>query len=326
MRSFGSLCRCKLKNASIDASSGEQHAAGVPDRDDEKTRVTGLEESPVPATPGDDCLVVIHTAVQTELGRRYLLTEGVITIGRGSANHIVVSSDAVSRQHAQLERRGTEFVVSDLNSTNGTFINNERQRTYNSRLNGGDHIRVGDTVFKYLSGSDIEAQYHAVIGHMAVTDGLTNLSNRKHLDTLLAEEIQRAHRHKRALSMLMLDIDHFKTINDVHGHLAGDRVIAGLGHLLRQRLRADDKLGRYGGEEFCAILPETGLQDAAAIAETLRTLVVTHPFAADAKRLTVTVSIGVADLKPNMQSADMYRAADERLYRAKNQGRNQVCS
>jgi diguanylate cyclase (GGDEF)-like protein len=297
----------------------------MPEEDDEKTRVTGLEEMQVPVTTGDDCLVVIHTAVQTELGRRYLLKEGVLTIGRGSTNHIVVGSDAVSRQHAQLERRGNDFLVSDLNSTNGTFINNERQRTRNSRLNRGDQIRVGDTVFKYLSGSDIEAQYHAVIGHMAVTDGLTNLSNRKHLDTLLAEEIQRAHRHNRELSVLMLDIDHFKTINDAHGHLAGDRVIAGLAHLLRQRLRSDDKLGRYGGEEFCAVLPETGLENAIVIADTLRTLVATHPFPADAKRLAVTVSIGVAVLKPQMQIAELYRAADEMLYRAKKQGRNQVC-
>jgi two-component system cell cycle response regulator len=296
----------------------------MPDEDDEKTRVTGLQEMQVPTT-GEDCLVVIYTAVQTELGRRYVLNDSVMTIGRGASNHIVVSSDAVSRQHAQLERRGTDFVVSDLNSTNGTFINNERKRPSSSRLNRGDQIRVGDTVFKFLSGSDIEGQYHAVIGHMAVTDGLTNLFNRKHLDTQLAEEIQRAHRHSRELSVLMLDIDHFKTINDVHGHLAGDRVISGLAHLLRQRLRSDDKLGRYGGEEFCAILPETGLERAATIAETLRTMVATHPFPVDAQRLTVTVSIGVAALQPQMQSSDIYRAADEMLYRAKSEGRNKVC-
>jgi diguanylate cyclase (GGDEF)-like protein len=292
--------------------------------DDEKTRVTGSEDLELPAT-GEDCLVVIHTAVKTELGRRYLLKNMVTTIGRGSNNEVVVRSDAVSRQHAQLERRGAEFVVSDLGSTNGTFINNERKRPQNSRLTGGDLLRVGDTVFKYLSGSDIETQYHAVIGHMAVSDGLTNLANRKHLDTLLAEEIQRAHRHSRDLSVLMLDIDHFKLINDVHGHLAGDRVIAGLGLLLRQRLRADDKLGRYGGEEFCAVLPETPLASAVAIAETLRTLVATHPFPIEAQRLTVTVSIGAAALQPNMQFIDLYRAADEMLYRAKEQGRNQVC-
>ena len=308
----------------MDDSHGPQYAAGMPDEDDEKTRVTGLEELQVPTT-GEDCLVVIHTAVKTELGRRYVLNESLMTIGRGSSNHVVVRSDAVSRQHAQLERRGTDIVVSDLNSTNGTFINNERKRPNNARLNRGDQIRVGDTVFKFLSGSDIEAQYHAVIGQMAVTDGLTNLSNRKHLDTVMIEEIQRAHRHGRDLSVLMLDIDHFKTINDVHGHLAGDRVIAGLAHLLRQRLRSDDKLGRYGGEEFCAVLPETSLSNAAAIAETLRTLVATHPFPVDNQRLTITVSIGGAALQPHMQCTDLYRAADEMLYRAKNQGRNQVC-
>jgi two-component system cell cycle response regulator len=294
------------------------------DDDDEKTRVTGSEDFQLPTT-GDDCLVVIHTAVKTELGRRYVLTNTITTIGRGSNNDVVVRSDAVSRQHAQLERRGTEFVVSDMGSTNGTFINNERKRPHHSRLTRGDQLRVGDTVFKYLSGSDIEAQYHAVIGHMAVTDGLTNLSNRKHLDTVLAEEVQRAHRHGRDLSVLMLDIDHFKRINDVHGHLAGDRVIAGLALLLRQRLRSDDKLGRFGGEEFCAVLPETTLASATAIAETLRTLVATHPFPIEAQRLAVTVSIGAAALQPNMQFVDLYRAADEMLYRAKEQGRNQVC-
>jgi two-component system cell cycle response regulator len=297
----------------------------MPDEDDEKTRVTGLEELQVPTT-GEDCLVVIHTAVRTELGRRYVLNESPMTIGRGSNNHVVVSSDAVSRQHAQLERRGTDIILSDLNSTNGTFINNERKRPNNARLNRGDQIRVGDTVFKFLSGSDIEAQYHAVIGYMAVTDGLTNLSNRKHLDTLLSEEIQRARRHGRDLSVLMIDIDYFKTINDVHGHLAGDRVIAGLAQLLRQRLRSDDKLGRYGGEEFCAVLPETNLANAAAIAETLRTLVATSPFPIDSQRLAVTVSIGGAALQPQMQTSDLYGAADEMLYRAKNLGRNRVCS
>src|ERR1700730_2612029 len=193
--------------------------------DQEKTRVTGLEEMQLPTEgSGDDCLVVIHTAVQSELGKRYLLQEAVIDIGRGAGNHVVVSSDAVSRNHARLERRGAYMLVSDLNSTNGTFINNERTRPVNARLNRGDQLRIGDTVFKFLSGSDIEAQYHAVIGHMAVTDGLTNLCNRKHLDSLLAEEVQRAQRHGRDLSILMLDIDHFKTINDVHGHLTGDRV------------------------------------------------------------------------------------------------------
>ncbi len=297
----------------------------MPD-DEEKTRVTGLEEMQVPvADAGDDCLVVIHTAVQSELGKRYLLEESIIDIGRGASNTVVVSSDAVSRNHARLERRGVYMLVSDLNSTNGTFINNERTRPYNARLNRGDQLRIGDTVFKFLSGSDIEAQYHAVIGHMAVTDGLTNLANRKHLDSMLSEEVQRAQRHNRALAVLMVDIDHFKKINDVHGHLTGDRVLAGMGLLLRQRLRAGDRVGRYGGEEFCVILPETDLPNALSIAESLRALVATNPIPVESKRLAVTVSIGAAGLTSQMQATDLYRAADQMLYQAKNDGRNRVC-
>jgi diguanylate cyclase (GGDEF)-like protein len=297
----------------------------MPD-DEEKTRVTGLEEMRLPAADtGDDCLVVIHTAVQTELGKRYLLQESIINIGRGASNQVVVSSDAVSRNHARLERRGAYMLVSDLSSTNGTFVNNERTRPVNARLNRGDQLRIGDTVFKFLSGSDIESQYHAVIGHMAVTDGLTNLANRKHLDSMLSEEVQRAQRHNRDLALLMIDIDHFKTINDVHGHLTGDRVLAGMALLLRQRLRSGDRVGRYGGEEFCAVLPETDLPSALSIAENLRALVATSPFPVESKRLAVTVSIGAAGMTSPMQATDLYRAADRKLYQAKNEGRNRVC-
>src|SRR5690606_33242908 len=122
-----------------------------------------------------------------------------------------------------------------------------------------------DTIFKYLAGSDIELQYHEIIFRMAVTDGLTNLANRKQLDNLLEEEIPRARRYGHDLSLLMLDIDHFKPINDPHGHLTGDAVLRAMAGVLQPRLRPGDRLGRYGGEEFCVILPETSLMNAALI-------------------------------------------------------------
>ena len=292
--------------------------------DDVNTRITDLRALH-PGSNVEDCLVVIHTAMQTDLGRRHVLSKPVMRIGRGSNNDIVVPSDSVSRQHAQLERRGADLVISDLQSTNGTYINNERVNVEEWRLRRGDQLRVGDTVFKYLSGSDIEAQYHAIMNQMAVTDGLTNLSNRYQLDALLTEEVRRAQRYGRELSVLMLDIDDFKQVNDAHGHLAGDSVLNSLAQALQQRLRPDDILGRYGGDEFCAILPETSLANAALIAETLRGMVAGQTFAADRRTLTVTVSIGVAALQSSMQYSDLYREADEMLYRAKRLGRNQVC-
>jgi len=278
-----------------------------------------------PAANVEDCLVVIVAEVPADFGRRHVLKHPLTTIGRDHENDIALQSDAVSRRHAKLERRGMDVVVIDLDSTNGTFVNDDPTRLRESLLERGDLLRIGDTVFKYLSGKDIEAQYHVVISEMAMTDGLTNLCNRQRLDALLAEEVRRAHRYRRELSLLMLDIDHFKRINDVHGHLVGDGVLTQMAALLLQRLRPSDKLGRYGGEEFCAILPETPLHNASQIAESLRATVAEQRLVVDNQELLVSVSIGAAALNAQMQGADLYRAADQMLYRAKSLGRNRVC-
>jgi diguanylate cyclase (GGDEF)-like protein len=296
----------------------------APREDEQQTRVTEWRDGP-PATSGEDCLVIIFAAVPTDFGRRHVLKRPLTTIGRDRDNDIALQNDAVSRHHAKLERRGMDTVVVDLGSTNGTFVNDDPTRLKESRLQRGDLLRIGGTVFKYLSGKDIEAQYHVVISQMAMTDGLTNLCNRKQLDALLAEEVRRAHRYRRELALLMLDIDHFKRINDVHGHLVGDGVLTRLAALLLQRLRPSDKLGRYGGEEFCAILPETPLSSAAQIAESLRAMIAEQRLVVDNQEVGVSVSIGAAGLNAQMQGTDLYRAADKMLYRAKSLGRNRVC-
>jgi diguanylate cyclase (GGDEF)-like protein len=289
-----------------------------------KTRVTALEELKVRST-GEDCLVLIYTPVKADLGRRYVLQQGSTAIGRGRDNDIVLPSDCVSRRHSRIERRGKALYLIDLASTNGTFINDEGKPVSERCLTRGDQLKIGDTIFKYLSGSDVEAQYHEIVFQMTITDGLTNLCNRRRLDAVLEEEIPRARRHHRDLSLLMLDIDHFKAINDTHGHLAGDSVLRGLATVLQKRLRPNDKLGRYGGEEFCAILPETSLRNAASIAEELRALVESYAFVSESRSIRVTISIGAASLQPAMQAADLYRGADEQLYTAKRSGRNRVC-
>ncbi|MFT3735201.1 MAG: GGDEF domain-containing protein [Rhodocyclaceae bacterium] len=289
---------------------------------DNETRITSIKS--LMGKPGEDCLVVIHSPTATELGRRYLLDKPTLGIGRGADNEIVILSDSVSRNHVRLERRGAELFLQDLQSTNGTYANNEPQRVSVRCLIPGDQIRIGDTVLKFLAGSDIEAQYHAAVNRMAITDGLTGLNNRMRLDTLLTEEILRARRYERALSVMMLDVDHFKRINDTHGHLIGDAVLRQIATALRQRLRPSDEIGRFGGEEFCAILPETPLDKASLMAESLRALVQSQPFLVDETSIHLTVSIGISTLADDMQSTDLYRLADEALYRAKNSGRNRI--
>jgi diguanylate cyclase (GGDEF)-like protein len=248
-----------------------------------------------------------------------------VTIGRDRENDIVLDSDSVSRRHARVEHRDGRIYLTDLDSTNGTYVNDDNEPVRDSQLRRGDQVKIGDTIFKYLSGSDVETQYHETIFNMTITDGLTDVGNKKRLDQLVQKEIPRALRHSRDLALLMVDIDHFKDVNDTYGHLAGDSVLRDLAGILAKRLRPDDELGRYGGEEFAAILPETSLGGALKIAEDLRGLVEQHRFIVEGEQIRVTVSIGAAALKQGMDAKAFFRAADEMLYRAKNTGRNKVC-
>jgi two-component system cell cycle response regulator len=211
-----------------------------------QTRVTRLDGLRVQRT-GEDCLVVIYAPSSSELGRRYVLSLPSVAIGRGRDNDIVLKSDCVSRRHARLERRPDGVYLIDVGSTNGTFVNDDAQRVTERRLRRGDQFSIGDTIFKFLTGDDVEAQYHDIVFRMAITDGLTNLANRKQLDAVLAEEVPRAQRQGLHLSLLMIDIDHFKSINDNYGHLTGDSVLRGVAAALQKRTRPNDKLARYGG-------------------------------------------------------------------------------
>jgi diguanylate cyclase (GGDEF)-like protein len=290
---------------------------------DIKTRVTTLEELRV-KRKGDDCLVVIYSPDRSDLGKRHVLDKDVMRVGRDRDNDIVLNSDSVSRRHARFEHRDGHLFVVDLDSTNGTFLNDGNEPSTHSQLRKGDQIKIGDTIFKYLSGSDVEAQYHETIFNMTIKDGLTDVSNKRQLDNVLAKEISRAQRHERPLSLLMIDIDHFKDVNDTYGHLAGDSVLKDLAAILQKRLRPDDEVARYGGEEFTAILPETPVAGAVKIAEDLRRLVERHDFVVEGERIRVTVSIGAAELGRGMTMNAFYKAADEALYEAKHGGRNQV--
>ncbi|HEY0018280.1 MAG TPA: diguanylate cyclase [Longimicrobium sp.] len=157
-------------------------------------------------------------------------------------------------------------------------------------------------------------------------DGLTGVFNRRHLDTLLAVEWERALRFGRSLTVAMLDVDHFKAVNDRFSHAAGDEVLRTVARILRENTRGVDVVARYGGEEFCLILVEAGVDEGARLCDRLRALVQAHDWSAIRTGLAVTVSIGVAGLHEAEAPGALLAAADLRLYAAKHAGRNRVCA
>ena len=161
---------------------------------------------------------------------------------------------------------------------------------------------------------------------LAVTDELTGLRNRRSFEERLVMEFSMARRRKRELSVLLIDVDNFKTINDRWGHAAGDEVLRRLGTILRTTVRLPDLPARYGGEEFAVVMPETTLADARTVAEHLRQLVAQHPFHYLERKYQVTISLGVAGTSGEdwLAPSELIRQADENLYEAKRQGRNRV--
>lgn len=269
----------------------------------------------------ESCLVQVHGP---NLGKRYVLDEEELGIGRDDNNHIVVDLDNVSRNHAKISVRHGRFYVSDLGSTNGTYLNDE-EVTEEAPLRSGDFVKVGGAIFKFLSGGNIETLYHEEIYQLTIVDGLTQISNKRYFSEFLEKEMGRCHRYARDLSLIIFDIDHFKKVNDEVGHIAGDFVLRELAQRIKQRVRKEECFARYGGEEFALAMPEVGLEKARQFAEKLRRIVAEQPFVFEARAMPVTISVGVAVMTRDLSEPEEFvKAADAKMYEAKNAGRNRV--
>jgi diguanylate cyclase (GGDEF)-like protein len=294
----------------------------VPPRDSERTRVTRIQpEGPGgPARPGDACIIVIYGP---ELGKRVRLGTAPFEIGRSSKNDLPLDQESISRHHARITFDGTQYWVQDLNSTNGTFVNDAAVKE--QRLRDGDQVRIGRSILKFMTGENIEVHYHEEIYRLMTVDGLTQVFNRRYFNEALEREFNRSKRYTRDLSLIMFDIDHFKRVNDTHGHLAGDNLLRLIATAVRPRLRREDIFARTGGEEFGILLPEITLDGARTTAEKVRRIVHGTPLVVEQTSIPCTVSLGVAMLEPSDSAAeDLYKRADERLYEAKQGGRNRV--
>ena len=259
------------------------------------------------------------------MGRRYPCGTAALTIGRTDECEIPIPDTSISRRHARIECTAKGYIIADLGSTNGTFVNNV-PIPGPTALQDGDYVRIGNCIYRFLGGGNIELAYHEEIHRLTILDGLTQIHNRRSLMEFLDTELARAQRYGRPFSLLLLDIDKFKSINDRFGHLCGDHVLRELAARVGPIIRKGDLFARYGGEEFALALVETPRDQALEVAERLRCLVADRHFEFGGQSLPVTTSIGVAcldELSAPTPTA-LLETADERLYRAKQTGRNRV--
>lgn len=305
------------------------------------TKSTGTESTPViftakhPRVASDSGSFVVISG--SELGRRYALPPGEARIGRVSGNEITVDDRSISRTHARVFPTPEGFVIEDLASTNGLLIN--EVATTRKLLCDGDIVRLGRTVLKFLTNTNLEVDYHTEVYKLSTTDALSGCYNKRYLINQLERDLSRALRYRRALSVILFDIDHFKLLNDTLGHIAGDAALVSVAQRVRDVIRRADTLARYGGEEFVVVAPEVDGPQALLMGEKLRLAIADRPILIAEQPVRLTVSVGIADMDsyadavrqrgedPRAAAPDphlMLRLADERMYEAKQAGRNCV--
>jgi two-component system, cell cycle response regulator len=290
---------------------------------DESTRMF----EPPAAAPGaekrDRAYLVVLAG--SAVGEMYKVEQERTIIGRGGKAQIRLIDDGISREHAEIVVQNGEVMLHDLGSTNGTFCNG--MKVDSKPLSDGDKILVGSTtILKFTYHDNLDEVFQRQMYESALRDGLTKAFNKKYFTDRLESEFMFSIRHNAALTLVMFDIDHFKKINDTHGHQAGDAVLTDLSALMLMSLRTEDVFSRYGGEEFAVICRGSDAGQAQVIGERLRRATEGRQFAYDSKIIPVTISVGLASLPdPAIKDASgLVSAADAALYRSKQGGRNRV--
>ena len=295
------------------------------DDPDESTAIVSLAElrsSPRKQSKDRHLLVRVKGA---ELGRVSRLPPEQFRVGRSQDCELWLGDDGVSRKHARIFQDSGSYLIEDTESANGTFV--QGQRVTRQLLRDGDVIQFGPTaVFRYTITDESQEALLQQLYEASVTDALTGAHNREHFDTQLRSELSYARRHKADISLAILDVDHFKKVNDTYGHQGGDAVLLALANAIRNMIRNEDVFARYGGEEFALILRGIDLAGSATVGDRLRERIEAMRVPFEDKLLKVTCSVGCASFAEleDKTPEGLVSAADKRLYAAKRSGRNRV--
>jgi diguanylate cyclase (GGDEF)-like protein len=253
------------------------------------------------------------------------LPAGEITIGRSSESVITIADHGLSRIHARLRSVPGGFMLTDGGSTNGSFIDDQRISAP-TLITPGSRFRLGTrTVVSLTLHDELEETAALSVHEAALRDRLTGIYNRGVFDDRLRSELAFTKRHHSPLSIILFDIDFFKTFNDQHGHQVGDAVLIAVAEQVQTTVRTEDTLARYGGEEFVVIARDTSKDKALILAERIRVAVESCLVEGSGNSLSVTVSLGIATASadlPQYEPAALIALADRALYQAKRSGRN----
>lgn len=272
---------------------------------------------------GNACLIVLSGQA---VGRIFKLNSGLCVIGRSEAAEVYLDDDGVSRRHASIVQYDKSHILKDLDSTNGTFVNGEP--IHARALTNGDRIQVGaTTILKFAIQDEIDEQFQHHLFSAATRDVLTQTYNRRHFDDQLSRDLSYAKRHGSPLALALIDLDHFKRINDTHGHPAGDAALQQFSAAVLAMIRTEDFLCRVGGEEFALVMRGTSIEGASNVCERLRSMIEQKRFDYSENVMKLSVSIGIAayDSKRHASVEELLKDADQYLYAAKAAGRNRIC-
>jgi two-component system, cell cycle response regulator len=271
-------------------------------------------------------------------GQVFPLEDGETILGRGREAHVRIDDVGVSRQHSRIVQAvDGSFVIEDMESTNGTFVG--ARSVSRAALASGDHVQIGpNVVLKFALVDETEELLAKQLYESSTRDPLTGAFNRKYFVERLYSEVAYAVRHRSSLSVLIFDLDHFKNVNDTYGHLAGDQALRTVSAQVIKLIRAEDVFARYGGEEFVILVRGIDPRNVLFFAERVRRAIEKLVIVYESLRIQATISIGLACLAECRDPASgrpargehalgeaMLLLADERLYRAKSNGRNRVC-
>ncbi|MCK4836302.1 MAG: diguanylate cyclase [Candidatus Aminicenantes bacterium] len=272
-------------------------------------------------------ILTVLSGKEADFGKVFTFNQDKISIGRNKKNDLMLDDPRVSKMHCQINVIYSDvleqIIIEDLDSTNGTYVNGSTVKQ--SILRPGDKIEIGETVLRFSYNDEIEEKYHSKLFTFASTDSLTGLYNKRYILTELDNQIKMVKRSQRLFSVVLLDIDDFKKINDSYGHLAGDEILKQVAYTIRHNLREQDIASRFGGEEFLILLPDTLLEGAYKLSNRIRQKIEEMELKFQKYSIKTTISAGISQFNPGTPKIEsLIRSADIALYRAKKEGKNKV--